>query len=277
MATRPSLPLLLAIAASCTCGPPPEQAAPAQQATTRAPVAPAEAPRAPGLRGRVVLPAREVARIPPAAEIRVVPESAMVEFVSARLQAARTALGRLTDARERATQEASAALAVTDRTDQEWKATTANDLQRRVEVILRRPRDPAEVRAVHGELIARKKASYARAVKAADRSREKELAVAELEREARRFRDARYFSEGLPPAVRATRTDASGDFEMDVPPGRYALVALLDAQPGDTRETVGWLLWVEVREGAPGFLLLDEHNRHGTDCDACVVSVKDLP
>jgi hypothetical protein len=125
--------------------------------------------------------------------------------------------------------------------------------------------------------MARKRASYAKAVRAADRSREKERAVADLERDARRFRDARYFSQGLPPAVRETRTDASGNFEIDVPPGRYALVALVDARPGDARETVGWLLWIEVRDGAPEPLLLDDRNRHGSDCDACIVSVKELP
>ena len=277
MATRPSFPLLLAIAASCTCGPPPEQAVPAQQAGAPAPSVPVEAPRVPGLRGRVAFPDLGPARRPPTVEIQVVPEATMIEFVASRLQAAHAALGRLADARERAVRDAEAALAATDRADQEWKATTANDLQRRVEVILRRPTDPAEVRAVHADLLARKKASYAKAVKAADRSREKGRLAEDLEKEARRFRDARYFSQGLPPAVRATRTDPSGDFQIDMPPGRYALVALADGQPGEAAGPVGWLLWVEVRDGAPEPLLLDDHNRHGTDCDACIVSSKELP
>ena len=69
-------------------------------------------------------------------------------------------------------------------------------------------------------------------------------------------------------------------FSMDLPPGRYALVALPDAfsepGPGDAAAGPAWLLWIEVREGAMEPLVLDSHNQHGTDCDACVVPVKEM-
>jgi hypothetical protein len=213
----------------------------------------------------------------PAVEVRVVPEGAMIAFVASRLGEARSALERSLAERDRARRDAEAALAETDRTDQEWKATTANDLYRRVEVLLRKPKDPAEVTAVHAELLARKKASYKRAVQAARRSDEKEQAFVELEQEARRYRDARFFVQGLPPAVGSTRTGDFGDFQMNVAPGRYALVALQEADPASALASEGWILWIEVRNGAPEPILLDGRNRHGTDCDACVVSTKELP
>jgi hypothetical protein len=237
-----------------------------------------EAPRFPGLRGRVVLASPSVAGTPPAVEIRVVPEGAMIEFLGHRLGAARDALARMADERERAAREARAALAETDRTDQEWKATMANDLARRIEVAVRNPSNPAEARAVHADLLARKRASYDKAVRAARRSEVKARAAADLEREAKRFRDARYLTQGMPAAVGATRADGSGNFEMNLPPGRYALVALADAGTADARnQDPGWILWVDVQDRGSEPLLLDGTNQHGSDCDACVVSTKELP
>jgi hypothetical protein len=272
MRIRGALLLFLIAGSSCTCGTSPERATPQEPVKPRV-----ETPLPPSVRGRVTLVPRGADGHPPAVEVRVIPEPGMIEFVARRLGEARRELDRKAEERERAAREARAALAENDRADQEWKKTTANDLYRRVEVILRKPRDPAEVEALHADLLARKKASYRRAVAAGKRSLEKERAFADLEREARRFRDARYFTQGLPAAVQATRADASGDFGMDVPPGRYALVALADPTPGaGAGDAVGWLLWIEVREGMEA-ILLDERNRHGTDCDACVVPVKELP
>jgi hypothetical protein len=225
----------------------------------------------------VTLSARNADGSLPAVEVRVVPEGAMIAFVASRLGEARSALDRSSAERDRARRDAEVALAETDRTDQEWKATTANDLHRRIEVLLRRPKDPAEVAAVHAELLARKKASYKRAVQAARRSNDKERAFVEIEQEARRYRDARFFVRGLPPAVGSARTAGSGDFAMDLAPGRYALVALPEADPADVPFAEGWLLWVVVGGGAPEPIVLDGSNRHGTDCDACVVSTKELP
>lgn len=198
----------------------------------------------------------------------------MIEFVATRLQAAHAALARTEGARERAAQEARAALAENDRADQELKKTVARDLRARLEIAVRKSRDPVEVQGKHADLLARKQESYRKAVAAGKRSLERERAAAALESEARRFREARYFLDGLPSPIRATRADSLGRFSMDVPPGRYALVALQEASPEDF--SAGWLLWIEVREGAPEPILLDAHNQHGTDCDACVVTVKEL-
>ncbi len=270
---KPShLPLLLALGVlACTCGPPPQAGKQAGEPASLPSTAP---PRVPGVQGRVALSTRSVSGAIPLVEIKVVPESAMIEFVATRLQAAHAALGRTEKARERAAREARAALAENDRADQELKRTVANDLRSRLEIAVRRPRDPAEVQARHADLLARKQESYRKAVAAGKRSLERERAVAALEAEARRFREARYFTEGLPPAAHATRTDPLGTFSMDVPPGRYALVALPDAAPAGF--AAAWLLWIEVRDGAPEPILLDDHNQHGTDCDACVVTVEEL-
>jgi hypothetical protein len=269
-----SIPLLWAVAASaCTCAPRPEPVAP--QAVV--PAQPA-APRVPGIRGRVLLAWPDAAGTRPAVEIRVVPEGAMIEFVGHRLREAREALARTAEERERAAREAKAALAENDRTDQEWKATMANDLARRIEIAVRNPSNPAEAHAVHAALLARKKASYNKAVRAARRSEAKARTAIDLEREAMRFRDARHLTQGMPAAVGATRADGSGNFEMNLPPGRYALVALPDAGTADARiQDPGWILWVDVQESGSEPLLLDERNRHGSDCDVCVVSMKELP
>lgn len=256
---------------ACTCGPAPRSERQDGRAASPLPTA---APPGPGVRGRVAPSLRSAGGPIPPVEIEIVPESAMIPFVATRLQAAHAALVRTEEARERATREARAALAENDRADQELKRTVARDLRARLEIAVRRPPDPAEVQARHADLLARKQAAYRKAVAAGKRSLEGERAVAALEGEARRFRDARYFTEGLPPAVHATRTGPSGSFSLDVPPGRYALVALPDSAPDGF--PAGWLLWIEVRDGAPEPVLLDERNQHGTDCDACVVSVKEL-
>jgi hypothetical protein len=225
----------------------------------------------------VAVAARNADGTAPALEVRVIPEAAMMEIVSTRLLEARSALARTARARSQARQEARVALAEADRTNQAWKATNGNDLYRRLEVQLRRPRDPREVTAVHDDLLSRKKAAYGRATEAARRSAESERACDDLEREARLYREARFYAQGLAPVVQATRTDGSGNFEMDIPTGRYALVAETNPASGSGAPMTAWLLWVEVREGASTPILLDERNRHGTDCQACVVIVKDLP
>lgn len=272
MGKRSHLPLLLALGVlACTCGPPPQAEKPAG-APALAPAV--EAPQVPGLRGRIGPSPRNAGEAIPPVEVAVVPESAMIPFVATRLQAAHAALVRTEEARERAARDARAALAENDRADQELKRTVAKDLRARLEIAVRKPRDPAEVQARHADLLARKQESYRKAVAAGKRSLESERAVAALEADVRRFREARYFTEGLPPAVQATRSDPSGRFSMDAPPGRYALVALPEAAPGGF--PAGWLLWIEVRDGAPESIVLDGHNQHGTDCDACVVTVKEL-
>ncbi len=272
MERRSQLALLAALGLlACTCGPQPQ--AEGQVGGPASPPPTAE-PRVPGVRGRVAPSARNVGGTLPPMEIKIVPESTMIQFVATRLQAARAALIRSEEARERAAREARAAIAENDRADQELKRTVAKDLRARLEIAVRKPRDPVEVQARHADLLARKQESYRKAVAAGKRSLEKERAVAALETEARRFREARYFTEGLPPATRATRTDSSGTFSLEVPPGRYALVALPDAATDGF--PAGWLLWIEVRGGAPEPILLDDHNQHGTDCDACIVNVKEL-
>jgi hypothetical protein len=250
---------------SCTCAP-----APVAERTA------VETPRGPGLTGRVVVAARNPDGTSPALEIRIIPEAAMVELVTIRLGEARSALARIAAARAQARQEAEAALAEADRTSQAWKAANDNDLYRRIEVQLRRPRDPRQVTAVHEDLLAKKKAAYRQATQAARRSEEKERALDDLERDVRQFREARFYAQGLTSVVATTRTDPSGHFELSLPPGRYALVAVADPAAGQGATLAGWLLWVEVREGAPEPILLDQHNRHGSDCDACVVTVKEL-
>jgi len=270
---KPShLLLLLALGVlACTCGPAPQAE---RQAGEPASLPRAEAPRVPGVRGRVALPPRSGSGAIPPVEIEVVPEPAMIAFVATRLQAAHAALARTAEARERATREARAALAENDRADQELKKTVARDLRARLEIAVRKQGDPVDVQGKHAELLARKQESYRKAVAAGKRSLERERAAAALESEARRFREARYFTEGLPPPIQATRTDSLGTFSMDLPTGRYALVALPDLAAGGS--SAGWLLWIEVRDGAPDPILLDDHNQHGTDCDACIVTVKEL-
>lgn len=266
MRLRGALPILIALgASSCTCAPTPEPQG-----------APAEAPRAPGLRGRVVA-TRNADGTAPSLEVRVIPEAAMMEIVSSRLLEARSALDRTARARSQARQEARDALAEADRTNQAWKATNDNDLYRRVEVQLRRPRDPREVTAVHADLLERKKAAYGRATEAARRSDEKERAFDDQEREVRRYREARFYAQGLTPVIQAARVDESGAFEMALAPGRYALVAVADPASSRGAASAGWLLWIEVREGSKAPILLDEKNQHGTDCDACIVTVRELP
>jgi hypothetical protein len=261
---RGALTILLAAGlSSCTCAPAPEL----EQAVARGP----------GLRGRVVLTARNADGTSPAMEVRIVPEAAMMEFVSARLLEARSALGRSSAARARARQEATDALAAADRTSQDWKATNDNDLYRRVEVQLRRPSDPREVTAVHDELLARKKAAYARATEAARRSEESERAFQDLERGVRQFREARYYAQGLAPVIGSTRTDSAGSFEIALAPGRFALVVVAEPSLGGGAPAAGWLLWIVVPEGAPVPVVLDGSNMHGTDCEACIVNVKELP
>ena len=269
---RPShLPVLLAFGLlACTCGPGPQEE---RQGGRPAGPGPVEPPRIPGVRGRVALPTQSDGATP-VVEIEVVPEKAMIAFVSSRLQAAQEALARTAEARERANREARAALAENDRADQELKRTVARDLRARLEIAVRKPGDPDEVQARHAELLARKQESYRKAVAAGKRSLEQERAASALDSEARRIRGVRHFTEGLPSPIRSTRTDPAGRFSMDLPPGRYALVALLD--PAADGAPAGWLLWIEVRDGAPESILLDGHNQHGTDCDACVVAMKEL-
>lgn len=275
MTSRPAVLLMLAAGASaCTCAPAPQPGAgpgSAHPARDAGPV------RQAGLRGRVVSPARTTGGNSRALEIAVIPEAEMIVFVATRLQEARAALDRLEAARDGARLEAAAAIAEADRADQEWKRTMASDLRSRVEVVLGRPRDPAEAQAMHAGLLARKKASYGRATSAAKRSLAKEHALEELEREARRYRDARHFTRGMPQAAGTARSDASGAFAVDVPPGRYALVALPAEEPGGPGPGTAWLLWIEVREGDREPVLLAAANQHGSDCDACVVRVRDLP
>ncbi len=267
MRLRGALRLLVALgASSCACSSPPEPG--------RAAV---EAPRGPGLTGRVAIEAPGAGDARPAVEVLIVPEATMIDHVTARLGEARAALARSARARERARQEARVALAEADSTSQAWKAANDNDLYRRVEVLLRRPRDPGEVNALHQELFARKKAAYARATRAARRSDDLERAFDELQREVRHFREAGYFAQGLSSVVPPIRTDASGSFVAPLAPGRYALVALTERVPADSVATPGWLLWTEVREGGPTPIRLDESNQHGTNCDACVVPAKELP
>ena len=275
MRSRASASLLLAIGVSaCTCAPAPHDEMPPAPV---APVAQAAAPRPPAIRGQVLASPRSEGGASPSAEVAVVPEREMVEFVSARLQEAHAALRRLADARDRAARDAAAALAENDRRDQEWKVAMATDLRRRVEVVMRRPSGPAEVQAEHADLLARRKASYGRAVAAGKRSLESERTLAGLEAAARRYRDARFFTQGMPSAVQATRTDASGAFALAVPPGRYALVALTAAAPADRTDGPAWLLWMEVRDGASEPVVLDATNQHGSDCETCIVLVKELP
>lgn len=267
MGLRGALTIFMALGlSSCTCAPAP---APGQAAVA--------APRGPGLRGRVVLTARHADGTTPAMEVRVVPEAAMMEFVSSRLLEARSALGRSSTARARARQEAKDTLAAADRTSQAWKATNDNDLYRRVEVQLRRPSDPREVTAVHDELLARKKAAYARATEAARRSEESERAFHDLERGVRQFREARFYTKGLTPVIGSTRTDGAGNFELELVPGRFALVVVAEPAAGGEAPAAGWLLWIVVPEGAPIPVVLDGRNMHGTDCEACIVNVKELP
>lgn len=272
MEKRSHLASLLALGVlACTCGPAPQAE---RQAGEPASLRRVEAPRVPSVRGRVALPTRSGDGTLPPVEIKVVPESAMIEFVATRIQAAHAALDRMEKAREGAAQEARAALAENDRADQELKRTVAKDLRARLEIAVRKPSDPAEVQVRHADLLARKQESYRKAVAAGKRSLERERAAAAFDTEARQFREARYQTEGLPQATRATRTDSKGGFSMDVPPGRYALVALPDAAPGSS--SVAWLLWIEVRDGATDPIVLDDRNQHGTDCDTCVVIVKEL-
>lgn len=269
MRSRASLALLVAVSA-CSCGTEP---APEAQVRVPAPL--------PGLRGRIVV--GPSGAMPPGAvvEVRVIPERAMIPHVAARLGEAREELRRISAERDRARADAEAALAATDQADQEWKRTMASDLRRRVEVSLRRSSDPSSVEALHADLLARKQASYRRAVAAGKRSLEKEHAVAALERAVGRYRDARFYLRDLPPAVEVTHPDASGSFAMDVPPGRYALVAWVDAAPDPAPDASApgpaWLLWVEVRADAMEPLVLDARNQHGNDCDACVLGRRDLP
>jgi hypothetical protein len=199
----------------------------------------------------------------------------MVGHLAGRLGEARVAMTRISDQRDQVRAEAQAALVENDRRSQEWKATNDADLYRRVEVLLRRPRDPREVADVHGDLLARKKAAYRRAVRAARRSNEREQEMLALDREAGRYEEAAFYAAGLPAAARTGRADASGEFALDLPPGRYALVATADPGP-DGEAPPAWLVWVEVRGGGDLPLLLDEGNRHGTDCDTCAVVLKDL-
>jgi len=263
---RGALPLLLALGlSSCTCAPAPGSGG-----------ARVEPPNGPGLKGRVVVTSREPDGTVPILELRVIPEAAMMELVTIRLGEARSALARIAAARAQARQEAAAALAEADRTSQAWKAANDNDLYRRIEVQLRRPRDPRQVTGVHEELLAKKKAAYSRATQAARRSEEKERALDDLERDVRQFREARFYAQGLTSVVATARTDPSGNFEVRLPAGRYALVAVAEPASGQGAAVAGWLLWVEVREGAPEPILLDQRNRHGSDCDACVVTVKEL-
>ncbi len=265
MRLRGALITLLAFGLpSCTCAPAP---APAQAA----------APRGPGIKGRVLLSGRNIDGASPVMEVRVVSEAVMMELVSARLLEARSALARSSRERARVRQEAQAALAEADRTSQAWKATNDIDLYRRVEVQLRRPRDPRVVTAVHDELLARKKAAYGRATEAARRSEESERTYDELERGVRRFREARFYARELAPVVGTTRTDGAGSFEVELPPGRFALVVVADPAAGASAPAEGWLLWFEVREGPPVPLVLDRSNMHGSDCEACIVNVKELP
>jgi hypothetical protein len=267
---RDLVPALVALAAvtACTCGVAPTQP------ETPTPVSPA--PPSPALRGRVALPASGADGSIPAVDLAVVPEGAMIPYLAGRLTEARDALLAVAADEARLRSEAARALAENDRRSQEWKATNDADLYRRVEVLLRRPRDPREVDAVHGDLMARKNAAYRRAVSAARRSTEREAELRALEQRAGEYRDARFYAAALPAPARTGRTDAQGAFGLDVPPGRYALVATPVATPGSEARP-SWLLWVEVLPAATPALVLDETNRHGTDCAACLIQLKELP
>ncbi|MGA8893470.1 MAG: hypothetical protein WB493_18060 [Anaeromyxobacteraceae bacterium] len=263
MKARLSLALLLT-ASACTCG---TEVAPEPRL---APV-----PPSPGLRGSVVVGPPGEARPLVGIEVRVVQADAMAAHVAGKLAEARAALARISAREDRVRADARAALAENDRRSQEWKATNDADLYRRVEVLLRRPRDPGEVAGVHEDLLARKKAAYRRAVLAARRSAEREEELRALEEEAAVYGEAAFLVAGLPVGLRSVRTDASGAFALDLPPGRYAVVAVAD--PGSEGDaSPAWILRVEVHGAGDPPLLLGDGNRHGTDCEACVVVLKEL-
>jgi len=264
---RGTLTVLLAIgASSCTCAPAPEP----ERAQVKVPIAS-------GLDGRVAPSGRTSDGRIPTLEIRAFPEAAVSAFVASRIDEARKVMEGIGRERARARRDAEAALAEADRTSQEWKATNDDDLYRRVEIQLRRPRDPGAVAALHADLLARKRAAYDRATRAARRSDEKEQAFLDLEQNIRRYREVRFFVQGMTGATQATRTDGLGRFWMDLPPGRHALIALAEAGPEEGVADEGWLVWVDVPGGAREVVVLDEQNRHGTDCARCVVPVKELP
>jgi hypothetical protein len=255
-----TLALLLALAGpACTCAPspgPPTASAPgAAQASTRVAV-----------KGRVVPPAPGEAPD----RVALVPAGPMSVHVEAKLAEATAGLDRLSGSRATARADFQAALLANDRANQEWKQTNDEDLYRRVEVQIRR-RSAAEAAAVHEELLRRKKAAYARTVKAARLSDQREVELRRLDEEAKSYRAAMFLVEGMPAPVAWAEVAPDGTFSAEVEPGRYALVAVRADGAGDA-----WLVWADAG-AAPREVQLDGTNRHGSDCDACVAHVRRLP
>jgi hypothetical protein len=264
--------LALALSAGgCSCGAQPAEGPAGAIGPAPLPLAPAEVT----ITGRVVMAAPGGAARPLAgADVHLVPEDAMRPFLAARLAAATAALEPLRRDEATASARLKALLAATDQTNQAWKQTNDNDLRRRVEVQFRRSAQAAQ--AVHRDLLAEKKAAWARATEAARRSEAAEREQTRLRQAADRYREGAFFLEGLPPPVRSALAGADGAFALSVPPGRYAVVAYgQQPQPADEALQV-WVLWTTLEPGVGLRLDLDASNLLGTDCAACAVLVKGL-
>lgn len=90
-----------------------------------------------------------------------------------------------------------------------------------------------------------------------------------------RFQGGPYYVEGLPQG-QSYKTDADGRFLMKLPKGKYAVVAHATRKTIDATEEYYWFVWQAV-DGNPKKLMLSNDNLLETNCQDCIINLKQLP
>lgn len=108
---------------------------------------------------------------------------------------------------------------------------------------------------------------------------EEKLAVNDKEYKAAwlkyiRFQGGPYYVEGLPHG-QTYKTDADGKFLMRLSKGKYAVVAHATRKILDSTEEYYWFVWQTV-DGNSKKLMLSNDNLLGTNCQDCIINLKQL-
>lgn len=81
-----------------------------------------------------------------------------------------------------------------------------------------------------------------------------------------------YFMAGLPAALDSVKTDASGEFTLDVAATRrIGVAATAGRQVVDKYETYYWLVWVDPKDARSARVLLSNDNQLGSDSPESVI------
>jgi hypothetical protein len=90
------------------------------------------------------------------------------------------------------------------------------------------------------------------------------------------FINAAFLLDGVPEGKVKTVTDADGKFNMNLPTGKYALVASSQRRVGTTTEDYSWLVWVDVNSDGAKQITLSNQNMLGEDSEESIFKVKEL-